>query len=639
MDSVSSLLMIMNKREQIEEISGQHFAQEPSNQSAPQVTTGRLKARRRWIITSCLVIFLTALGVRLLLWQDNRFELGKVETFVTSDYKDSAQQLLDGDWRAFVSDLNHMEHPPGYSILIAVIFRVFGNSDTAIQFVQLTCDAAAAVVIFLLVFELLPKGAALIAGLLAALSPQFAYYSVLLLPDSLAVLPILLAVYLIVRASKRPRLSTLMAAGALVGLSCWLRANALLLTPFLAAVIPVLFERGKRLRYAAALILGTLIVIAPITIKNVFVFRHFIPLSFGAGQKLLQGIAEYDNEGKFGIPKTDLGIMRQEAEIYQKPDYALLLFGPDGIKRDRMRLARGLAVIRSHPFWYFGVMLRRAVSFFRLARVPIVLHEPAVTHSLEIADNVQPSWSITPPQLIASDSVASKQAKVSLVAGDRALQIICDDSKYGNQIVSPPIAVRKNTDYLFRLPVKLEDGRMIVTLADAAQNALITPVVIDLVEGVSPQEQPARIIAIPFVSGSASLVRFILSNGASTPVRSVAQLSSPEIFELGPTAYRWTRYPRFLIRNLQRFFLTVWMLPLTIAGILLLVRTRHRSALAILLIVPVYYLCVQSALHTERRYVIAIHYFLFMMAAVALYWTGGTLRQMLGKLQARRRTA
>ncbi|HEX8090911.1 MAG TPA: hypothetical protein VF762_18770, partial [Blastocatellia bacterium] len=43
------------------------------------------------------------------------------------------------------------------------------------------------------------------------------------------------------------------------------------------------------------------------------------------------------------------------------------------------------------------------------------------------------------------------------------------------------------------------------------------------------------------------------------------------------------------------------------------------SALAALLAVPGYYLLAQSAFHTEYRYILAIHYFLFVAAAVAFY--------------------
>src|SRR3977135_379583 len=119
--------------------------------------------RARFVI--CLLIFLTAFGVRLLSWHDTRLEVGKVQTAVTGDYQRVAQLLRQGGLASFLSsssplsDLNTLGHPPGYSILIASVFSVFGESNTALQFVQITCDALAAVIIFLIVAELLPLGA------------------------------------------------------------------------------------------------------------------------------------------------------------------------------------------------------------------------------------------------------------------------------------------------------------------------------------------------------------------------------------------------------------------------------------------------------------------------------------------------
>src|SRR5437867_323696 len=189
---------------------------------------------RRTLGVVAIVIFLMAFGVRLLSWHDTRLEVGKVQTAVSGDYQRVAQLLKQGGIASFLSsssplsDLNTLGHPPGYSILMALIFSVHGESNTAVQFVQILCDAFAAVVIFLIVAELLPVSAAFIAGMLAAFSPQFAWNSVLLLPDSLAVLPILLAVYCLARVVRKPRLTAFVVAGALVGVSCWLRANAML---------------------------------------------------------------------------------------------------------------------------------------------------------------------------------------------------------------------------------------------------------------------------------------------------------------------------------------------------------------------------------------------------------------------------
>src|SRR3989440_10725231 len=124
------------------------------------------QAARRTLVLAGLLIFLAACGVRVLSWHDTRLEVGKVQTAVTGDYQHVAQLLRQGGLASFLSstsplgDLNTLGHPPGYSILLAGIFSVPGESNTAVQFVQITCDALAAVVIFMIVAQVLPFGAA-----------------------------------------------------------------------------------------------------------------------------------------------------------------------------------------------------------------------------------------------------------------------------------------------------------------------------------------------------------------------------------------------------------------------------------------------------------------------------------------------
>src|SRR5258708_4776619 len=255
---------------------------------------------RKQTATICVLLLLAALGVRLLSRQDNRFDVTKVEWGVTVEYKEAAQVLLRGDYSNYFHNLYYMTHPPGYQIMLALIYKFVGSSDRAIQMVQIVGDAIAVVIVFLIVSGLLSRTAGVIAGLLVAVSPQLSYYPSLLLPDSISVLPILLAVYCLVLAYRRPRIFLFVLAGVFVGVSCWLRANALLLAPFMTAALPILFSRGRRLRYAGALVLGSMLLILPITIKNYLVFHQFIPLSLGSGQKLLEGIAEYDQDGSLG---------------------------------------------------------------------------------------------------------------------------------------------------------------------------------------------------------------------------------------------------------------------------------------------------------------------------------------------------
>src|SRR5437764_4986206 len=436
-----------------------------------------LHKRRRLLhfrIVIALTVFLLAFGVRLLSWHDTRLEVGKVQTGVTADYKRVAELLQEGGVASFLSsssrlcDLNTLGHPPGYSILLALIHSVFGESDTAIQFVQMTCDGLAAVVILLIVAELLPLSVAAIAGILSALSPQFAWNSVLLLPDSLSVLPILFALYFLTRAIKNPRLVNFVIAGALIGVSCWLRANAMLLTFFIAAAVPLLIRSERRWRYALAVVCGTFLIVLPLTIRNAIVFRRLMPVSLGAGQTLLEGIADYDTQHRFDIPNTDVGIMKQEAEAFQRPDYYGTLFNPDGVERERWRLARGFAVIRSHPFWFAGVMARRASTMLRLERSRLISNEVPVTHLLFALNNQQAIWANTPAELLAHATPASSQAKSFLAPDEQTLNLTGDNSKYGRQFVSPGVDIKKHTDYVFVVPIKI-DGRMRIAVMGAGE--------------------------------------------------------------------------------------------------------------------------------------------------------------------------
>ena len=431
-------------------------------------------AQRRFIIGT--LIFLTAFGAGLLVWTNKRSEAPQVQSGVVENYKHLARLLVDNDFTSFfdasssTSNPDLLGHPPGYSILLAIMYKVAGQSDTTTQVFQIFCASICAVLIFLIAIEFVPFSAGAIAGFMAALAPQFSWNSILLLPDTLAALPLLLAVYLITRALKKPFWLTMLAAGICIALSTWLRANGLLLAPFLAVVVAFIFPRGLKMRMALALIAGFVLAVAPLTIRNAMVFGHFIPISLGAGQTLLEGIADYDEAGRFGVPATDAELIKQEANVNNRPDYATTLFGPDAIRRDRERLARGFAIIRANPVWFFSVIVRRAVNMWRLERVPLI-------------------------------------STTNLPSG-------------------------------------------------------------------------------------------------------------------------WTRYIYLVLRSVQRLFITAVVLPLVLIGLMILIWQRHFRVVVILLGVPAYYFCVQSILHTEYRYVLALHYFLFVLAGVGIYRIGLWTRRL-----------
>jgi 4-amino-4-deoxy-L-arabinose transferase-like glycosyltransferase len=416
------------------------------------------------ILIYVVIIFMVAFATRTIAWYYWRAEALVVQSSVAANYKVFARLLVTEGLTGFfrvnsaMSNPDLLSHPPGYPLLLALVYKIAGESDTVVQFLQIAVDALAVVLIFLIAIELLKSTTAFVAGMFAAMSPQLAWNSIFLLPDSLSILPLLSAIYLYAHARTGSRLWRWFAVGGLIGISCLLRPNALLLAPFLGIWILV-FGHGsalrKRISSALVLVLGAIILIAPFTIRNAIVFGRFVPLSLGAGQTLLEGIADYDPEQSLGFADTDTEIARLEAERFNRPDYARTLFGPDAIDRERFRLREGLRAIAANPIWFSSVMVQRAMSMLRIERVPLI------------------------------------SAKASTKTG----------------------------------------------------------------------------------------------------------------------------YPK-VIRYAQTIFITAVILPLSLLGLIVLVLGHRWSALVVLLAIPAYYFCVQSALHTEYRYILAMNHFHFVFAAV-----------------------
>ena len=106
--------------------------------------------------------------------------------------------------------------------------------------------------------------------------------------------------------------------------------------------------------------------------------------------------------------------------------------------------------------------------------------------------------------------------------------------------------------------------------------------------------------------------------------------------ELGPASYLWTRYPRMLLKSLQKLFVTRYFLPLTILGIVLLGVYRRKVALAVILTVPLYYLTSHAPIHFEYRYILPVYFFWFVFVGLALYWLASALRLFVVALRTKK---
>jgi len=123
---------------------------------------------------------------------------------------------------------------------------------------------------------------------------------------------------------------------------------------------------------AATVVVGAVLVIAPVVVRNALVFHAFVPTGLGTGWNLLAGIGETERGAReYGVPANDRDLIEQErAALNVPPGVTFDLYYPDGIQRDRARTSRALAIIKQHPFWYAGSVVRRMAAVLKYAGQP-----------------------------------------------------------------------------------------------------------------------------------------------------------------------------------------------------------------------------------------------------------------------------
>lgn len=336
-------------------------------------------ARRLAMI--CLLLAL-AFAVRALTANFVRAHLddpGWFPSGIYAAFDASAQDWLDGRasifWIEDASRTDKAIYAPGYPLWLALIYKATGSrSPATVMNVQWPLDALAILLVIGIAVTAFGWRVGLWAGGIAAFWPLLAIYGVEPLADAPTSWLVLAATWMFLLAAQQKSVGWALSAGALIGLSCWLRANALLLVFFWAAAVFILIKTSWRRRalLAAAIVIAGLLVIAPIIIRNAITFHAFVPTGLGAGTNLLEGVGETERGAReFGAPATDSEVVQEERTALNVPDQTPFgLYHPNGIERDRARTRRALGIIVRHPFWYAGSVMQRMAAVLKYAGKP-----------------------------------------------------------------------------------------------------------------------------------------------------------------------------------------------------------------------------------------------------------------------------
>lgn len=281
-----------------------------------------------------------------------------------------AQKILQEGWvgkEVFYQD-------PLYPYLLALIYKTIGRDFFWVYTVQAVLGAATCGLVVLIGERAVNRTVGVIGGLLYAFYAPAIYHDGLVLKVSLGAFLLLLAVFLLVGGENRHRPRPgLVAAGIVLGLASLVRANFLLLLPVLVLAFLLNREAAPRQRalMAVLFLLGSLLVLGPVMIRNYLISHDWVLTTAQAGQNFYIG----NNPQAFGT-YTGLPFVRADP-LYEREDFQ---------REAEKRLGRAMKPSEVSRYWLEqGVRFMKTdpAAFLRLFWKKTLL----VLNFYEIADN------------------------------------------------------------------------------------------------------------------------------------------------------------------------------------------------------------------------------------------------------------
>ncbi len=236
------------------------------------------------------IVFVLALSLRLVhVFQMSASPLFTMPAVDAATYSEQAASLAEGNWLG--RGQGPFWQPPLYPYFLGVIKLAFPESFYYVsRFVQALIGSLTCVLLYLVGRRLFGAGVGFIGSLIAAVYGPLIYFDARLLPAGLAAFFTLVSLWLLMRAVERPTKSifTFTAAGFALGLASLTAAILASLIPGVAIWL-IYWLRRKAAQAVVAFLLGAILVIAPVTLRNYTIGGDFVTISYNGGVNFYLG--------------------------------------------------------------------------------------------------------------------------------------------------------------------------------------------------------------------------------------------------------------------------------------------------------------------------------------------------------------
>jgi 4-amino-4-deoxy-L-arabinose transferase-like glycosyltransferase len=235
---------------------------------------------RRWVPVVGLFVVALLIRVAWVLWVDR-------EGFVLNDawlYHTNARSINLG--RGFERPMGgpSAQWPPGYSVLLAGAYWLFGIEPLAGELLNAVLGALTVVVLVVLVERVIDRTTAIVAGTILAVMPGPIMWTDLLVSETLFTL--LFVVFFLALVHARPTWRWMVVLGVLIGIGGLVRGEGL--TWGLLPIV-LFWHELPRAELAKRIGVVAVAVLVPWTIRNAVAMDAFVPIATNASITLWTG--------------------------------------------------------------------------------------------------------------------------------------------------------------------------------------------------------------------------------------------------------------------------------------------------------------------------------------------------------------
>lgn len=285
-------------------------------------------------------------------------------------YRYWAMAIAKGDWLG----KEIFEQGPLYAYLLGGLFKFFGPLLKPILIIQLLFGTCTVALIWWCTRRIAGSGAAVAAGLLAAIYGPFVFYESMLMKSFLEPLLVMttLAAFLKGHTTNRAHWHAL--AGLALGLACLVReVHIILLVPFIFASLLHRDTNNKNFRQrflpVMALVACFALTLLPTTLRNWAVGKEFVPVTTGGGEVVYMSFGPTAN-GYYAPPYFVTPHPFAEHQDFRKEAYFRTLTPMSRKESSAFWYREAFKEIIASPRRSIGLILKKTAILFNNDEVP-----------------------------------------------------------------------------------------------------------------------------------------------------------------------------------------------------------------------------------------------------------------------------